>query len=474
MIKKMAVILALLLAYIVIGCLVPFVNPPKVSEQFKQEFRIEDFHGDGSSGDRASVVETNQDALKKRIEMIHQAEHSIVLSTFDMREGETTDLIISSLLEAADRGVEVNILVDGLYGSLHMNPHSEFYVLGSNPNIQIKFYSIPHLLKPWNIHGRMHDKYLITDERLLLLGGRNTFDYFLGEKEVENKSYDREVFIVNEKGKSDRKGQSAIDQVLDYYSKIWNDPVCKIVLNEFNGTKDQLTAEQERLSSCYTEMLTEYPEWTAEWIDYTSQTIKIEKATLIFNPTHTLAKEPWVWYQLQQMMRQAEKRVWIQTPYIVCDNDIYAGLNEITNQVEETMLLVNSPMSGDNFMASSDYIYNKDKIIKTGFDIYEYCGEFSSHGKSILIDHDLSVIGSYNLDMRSTYIDTELMLVIHGEEFNQSLEGYLLDFREQTFKLDEKGDYIITEEKEVPQLSLSQKAVFAVTSRLFQLIHFLI
>lgn len=89
--------------------------------------------------------------------------------------------IFSSLLEAADRGVKVQILVDGLYGTLHMEGNPIFYAAGTNPNIEIKFYNIPNPLKPWTINGRMHDKYLLVDDKLLLLGGRNTFDYFLGE-----------------------------------------------------------------------------------------------------------------------------------------------------------------------------------------------------------------------------------------------------------------------------------------------------
>lgn len=39
------------------------------------------------------------------------------------------------------------------------------------------------------------------------------------------------------------------------------------------------------------------------------------------------------------------------------------------------------------------------------------CGQ-SLHTKTILVDDHISMIGSYNLDLRSTYLDTELMLVI--------------------------------------------------------------
>ena len=36
--------------------------------------------------------------------------------------------------------------------------------------------------------------------------------------------------------------------------------------------------------------------------------------------------------------------------------------------------------------------------------------------------HDLSVIGSFNMDMRSAYLDTELMLAIRSKDINKQLE----------------------------------------------------
>ena len=43
----------------------------------------------------------------------------------------------------------------------------------------------------------MHDKYVIVDDGAYILGGRNTFDYFLGDYDTKNKSLDREVLVYN-------------------------------------------------------------------------------------------------------------------------------------------------------------------------------------------------------------------------------------------------------------------------------------
>ena len=46
----------------------------------------------------------------------------------------------------------------------------------------------------------MHDKYLIVDDSLYLMGGRNVYDYFLGDQEG-HKNYDRDVLVYNTGGR---------------------------------------------------------------------------------------------------------------------------------------------------------------------------------------------------------------------------------------------------------------------------------
>ena len=77
---------------------------------------------------------------------------------------------------------------------------------------------------PWTINGRMHDKYIIVDDRILLMGGRNTFDYFLGEYEGKSVGYDREILIYNEK----QEETSVIGDVKAYFTELWENPVCKV------------------------------------------------------------------------------------------------------------------------------------------------------------------------------------------------------------------------------------------------------
>ena len=52
-------------------------------------------------------------------------------------------------------------------------------------------------------------------------------------------------------------------------------------------------------------------------------------------------------------------------------------------------------------------------------EVHSHCTDL--YTKTVLIDDNISIVGSYNLDMRSTYLDTELMLVIESKRLNEEI-----------------------------------------------------
>lgn len=69
--------------------------------------------------------------------------------------------------------------------------------------------------------GRMHDKYLIADGSIYILGGRNTYNYFLGDFE-KYKNYDRDVLVICENPQK----ENSVSQLLDYFENIWKQDDC--------------------------------------------------------------------------------------------------------------------------------------------------------------------------------------------------------------------------------------------------------
>ncbi len=450
---------AAFLIYVIAGALLPFVRTRAFQGTV---LPASAFYQEGDAG-RAMIAETGKEALDLRLSMFEEAKERICITTFDVRPGQSTDDIFAALLQAADRGVQVQMIVDGMYGMIHMKQEPEFFAAGSHPNIQIRYYNPPSILRPWTVNGRMHDKYVLVDDRFLFMGGRNMFDYFIGDYE-EVKGLDREVLIYQTEG-SDK---GVMDQVEVYFREMWENPVCSAVFDQVPRRK------QEAVEAAAKALQQRYEKLKISRMDWEKMTVPIQHAEFIHNPTHIYGKEPYVFAQLTELMKQAEKNVFLHTPYIVCSEDMYQGLTEVADLVPEFELLINSIASGDNVCASADYMREKPKVQKIGADLFEFMGEHSTHGKSVAIDDDLSVIGSYNFDNRSTYVDTETMVVIHSPELNAQLREKFEALKDQSLEVAEDGGYVPREGVRENQMPPAKQAMIKALSVVIRLVRYLV
>ena len=115
---------------------------------------------------------------------------------------------------------------------------------------------------------------------------------------------------------------------------------------------------------------------------------------------------------------------------MICSRDMYRGLSELSASGTRVQILINAIESGANPFGCIDYVNEKEELLETGAEMYECIADHSLHTKTILVDDRLSAVGSYNYDMRSTYLDTEMMLVIDSPELNRELReqaGELMD-----------------------------------------------
>ena len=505
--RAMTVLLFIFL-YLVIGAAAPFYHYKPVSGITKANTSASAFYQDGPGCDRAMILETNQSAWDERMRLMSLAKERIILSTFDFRDGESPRDIMAVMLHKADQGVKVQILVDGFSGLVRMERNSYFYALSSHPNIEIKIYNKINLLLPWKTQGRMHDKYVIADDYGYILGGRNTFDYFIGSYPTNSRSHDREVLVYNTAHGTAGTSQSSLNQVEAYFNQVWNLDVSSLFHDdETLAEKDSVKKAAGVLRDRYNMLANKNPEllgWEMENpgqpacpalpIDpdindndreipastqpaplayYEEHTVPAAKITLVSNPTDIYAKEPVVFYTMTELMRSAREQVVIHTPYAVFNNYMYDTLTEVTSHVPVTMM-INSVENGDNFFASSDYPRHKKAFIGTGMEILEYDGGLSYHGKSLLIDHELCAVGSYNFDLRSTYMDTELMLVIQSPELTSQLEDYMESYEADCRRLLPDGTYDIPEHITVAYVPFYKRAAWKVVGFVMQPFRFLI
>lgn len=518
-------VLLIVFLYLVIGATAPFFHYKPVSDETKANIIASDFYRNENGVDRAMILETNQSAWDERMRLMSLAKDRIILSTFDFRDGQSPRDIMAVMLHKADSGVKVQILVDGFSGLVRMERNNYFYALSSHPNIDVKLYNKMNFLLPWKTQGRMHDKYVIADDYGYILGGRNTFDYFIGSYPAASRSHDREVLIYNTAhGTTDGKG-SSLYQVEEYFNQIWNLDVCSLFHdNETLAERSSVKQAAEDLRKRYDTLAQAHPEllgWESrvegqteesakdpavcgtllgqgscpalpidsgindDDMDFTvdiqtnpldyyeTHTVPAGKITLVSNPVTIYAKEPVVFYTMTKLMEDAGERVLIHTPYAVFNETMYEALSEVTEKVPVTMM-INSVENGDNFFASSDYPRHKKAFIDTGMEILEYDGGLSYHGKSLVIDDRLCAIGSYNFDLRSTYMDTELMLVIESPALTAQLEEYMNTYQADCRRLLPDGTYVIPEHVTVAAVPFYKKAAWKIVGFVMQPFRFLI
>ena len=112
--RLLLTVLAAALCYIAAGAVLPFVRQPEVTAETMARFEEKEFYAEDPGTERAAVLSDNVDALAERIRLISRAQERIILSTFEFRNDESGKDIMAALLAAADRGVQVQILADGM------------------------------------------------------------------------------------------------------------------------------------------------------------------------------------------------------------------------------------------------------------------------------------------------------------------------------------------------------------------------
>jgi cardiolipin synthase len=109
----------------------------------------------------------------------------------------------------------------------------------------------------------------------------------------------------------------------------------------------------------------------------------------------------------------ARRRIWIATPYFVPDDAISTCLENAALRGVDVRLLV--PERSDLKtveLAGRSYF---DDLMRAGVRIYLYLPT-NLHSKVLIIDEDIGVVGSSNVDIRSFFLNFELGVFLYGKK----------------------------------------------------------
>ncbi len=443
-------LLLLGLLYLLAGLIIPPLFHKTIHTEETEGRNVE------LSMERVKSIDNNMDALLWRLRLIEAARERVVLTTFDFRDDNSGQDMMAALFHAADRGVQVQILVDGMNGSVWLPGSGHFRELAAHENVEVRLYNPINLLIPWRLNYRMHDKYLIADDFAYILGGRNTDDLFLGNY-ADSYNEDRDILVYET---VPGKGNS-YQQLQEYFARIWELPCCK----PYRGG----AFDQGQLAKHYGEVREKYPDAFTE-PDWEMETMETEYVSVWTNPIEPENKEPELWDRLTRQMK-GEEDILIQTPYIICSRAMYRDLTDITLGGARIEMITNAVESGANPFGCTDYLNQKKNIRKTGLHTYEYPGPQALHTKTILAGENISMVGSCNLDMRSIYLDTEMMLVIESPELNKNLRAQAEELKRRSRHVAPDGSVTDGEAYAPPEGGMGKRifyGIFCNVTRLFR------
>jgi cardiolipin synthase C len=462
--KFIILILSLYILYaFIFGALYLKYDQPTNSD-YKNNLSVERFYKDSEGPDRIVLLEDGLLAYQARIELIEQADHQIDITYYKVHEDEHSHYFLAKLLEAADRGVHIRLIMDGV-SNYNQLVKSSLYLFTIHPNIEVKYYEPLNLIKPWSLNNRLHDKIILIDHKQAILGGRNMGSrYYTDDASIHHPTKDRDVLVFNTK---DNLFESVIPQINDYFKLLWDHPYTKVPLSCLQISKKEIK-QAELFKNDLLDLLKQDKFQFESPLNFIELSYPTNQIHLIHNPIERMNKEPWVLMDIESLMQQAKESVFIQSPYIIPTDDMIDALLEISQEIPTT-ILTNAVSINPNFFGSIGYSNDRKKLHQSNMMVYEYQGPASLHGKSLIIDGRISVIGSFNMDARSTHLSTETMLVIDSEVFTQAFEQELETLMNNSLKVTSKGDYELNSRLEPTEMSKSKKMKIKI---LAPIIHF--
>jgi len=385
----------------------------------------------------------NLDAFAARVELIKNAKKSLELQYFIFAGDDTAYAVIQLLVDAADRGVKVRVLVDDL---LEGDNDDKIAILAQHPNIEIKLFNPTSARKllgwiqlAFNVNTlgrRMHNKLLVADNSAVILGGRNIENiYFAADKD--------DIFIDNDILAIGPLAYKASNEFETY----WNSSISKNITEIADVDKEKYpyaTFKKELFQSSHTLRNNAYVQEAYERA-FAQAALKHEipliygDAELYFDrPTKIITSEDDASTHLSEHLRpivmSATRSLKIVNPYFIPNSDMIKNIKTLRDRGVEISILTNSLATNDGIPVYSAYSRYQKELISLGVHLYELnphsfsyiykdqkyrrgsIPRSSLHAKSMIIDDETFIIGSSNLDPRSIKLNTEVVAVIHSKE----------------------------------------------------------
>lgn len=392
-----------------------------------------------------------QQAFASRIALIEAAQKTLDIQYYAIHADTTTDALMQSLREAAARGVRVRILLDDLNTS---GSNAQVLQLALVPGIEVRLFNplpgsrqsqVLRLLDALHdfdrIQRRMHNKIFVADNSIAITGGRNLGETYFGRG---NASHFVDVDVL-------AAGPIAAD-LSRSFDQYWNNHLSYPVQSLKSRSEIESLGKQaggparpavtgndpppgEANTSADTEAERRAIAERAHRFDLRQLKLTWAPALMLadqpdkLDPEHEGMQEPTTIDGLMSLMRHAQGDLLIVSPYFVPGPQMMAVFGELRRRGVRIRVLTNSLASNDAPVAHVGYARYRKALLALGVELYEMRAEqprrirglatsgselASLHAKVLVMDGQVIVVGSMNLDLRSYLQNSEVALVIRS------------------------------------------------------------
>ena len=341
-----------------------------------------------TGGNEIEILRNGHQIFPSMLEAIGKAERSIDLLTFIYWTGNIGSLFAEALAERARAGVRVRVLLDAM-GAWHLD--TGVPEIMSNAGCDVRWFRPLDKKDALNANNRTHRKVLIVDELVSFTGGVGIADEWDGDARDETE---------------------------------WRDTHFRIVGPATDGLRAAF--------------LDNWAETGTDLIDYDIDQFPIQPRTGDLDVQVVLgvaeAGNSDVWNLFRLLIDCAEEELRIATAYFTPDDEILDRLCDAARRGVRVEIMVPGPHADKRFVqVAGEKQY--DELLECGVQIHSFQPSML-HAKICLIDGIITVVGSANLNKRSTEYDEEVVLVVFDEGFTGELGRHYDEDLERCVALD--------------------------------------
>jgi len=421
----------------------------------------------GESG--FTIIRHGREAFTARIALTALAEKSLDVQYYIWEEDATGRILAKSLFQAANRGVRVRVLVDDI------NLKGRDALLAAtdaHPNIEVRIFNpfahrdrraVDFVMDLDRVNHRMHNKLMVMDNALAIVGGRNIGNHYFG---VATDANFRDLDIAAA-GPVVRDASRVFDL---FWNGDWSVPVAALVDRPY--TEADLEEAQEVVRRRIAADNYPYP-LDQDVDDLTSELVAI-RDQFIWAPGQIVWDDPAAieggisqGAMIQGLYKKTDtlqRELLIESAYFVIRDEAFENVKEMLERGVKVRVLTNSLASNDVVAAHAGHAKRRKQLVASGVELYELRPDAGAvqqratavestaalHTKAIAFDRESVFIGSFNLDPRSASINTEAGLYVESPELAEQLVAYMdegvLPRNSYRVLLDEDGELVwITE-----------------------------